>query len=97
LLSLRQNYGRDERFTKTQYAIIQTALMLYNGALGYNNFAWLVRNSQSLRKAAAPKGRFVAAQKAVSIVPKAKPSRHASMRVCPDGDFNQAFKEEKQL
>jgi hypothetical protein len=88
-----------ERQGRYEEAILdyQTALMLYGGATGYNNFAWLVATRNVSERQQLQKAALFAAEKAVSISPKPNYRDTLACVFALMGDFERAFSEEEKV
>jgi tetratricopeptide (TPR) repeat protein len=74
----------------------QTGLMLYGGATGYNNFAWLVATREVSGRKQLQKAALFAAEKAVAILPKPNYRDTLACVYALSGDFDRAFEEEQR-
>jgi len=72
----------------------QTALMLYGGATGYNNFSWLIATRTVAGRMQLQKAALFAAEKAMGIYPKPNHRDTLACAYALMGDFERAFEEE---
>ena len=72
----------------------QTALMLYGGATGYNNFAWLVATHNVSGRNQLQQAALFAAEKAVTIFPKPNYRDTLACVYALRGNFDRALQEE---
>jgi tetratricopeptide (TPR) repeat protein len=74
----------------------QAALMLYGGATGYNNFAWLVATRNVSGRLQLQKAALFAAENAVSIYPKPNYRDTLACVYALGRDFDRALEEEEK-
>ncbi len=74
----------------------QTALMLYGGSTGYNNFAWLVATRDVSGRQKLQNAALFAAEKALSISPKPNYRDTLACVYALLGHFDRALKEEER-
>jgi tetratricopeptide (TPR) repeat protein len=94
-LSLRPKlWQRRERYDDA-IRDYQAALMLYGGATGYNNFAWLVATRNVSGRAQLEKAALFAAENAVAIYPKPNYRDTLACVYALGGNFDRALEEEE--
>ena len=95
-LSLRPKLWQRRELDDDAIRDYQTALMLYGGPTGYNNFAWLVATRKVSERLQLQKAALFAAEKAVSIYPKPNYRDTLACVYALSGQFDLALEEEEQ-